>query len=118
MSKLYVGNISWGTSEADLSECFRQYGDVLDAKIIMDRETGRSKGFGFVTMGDSEQARVAMEKLDGHMLDGRPLRVNEAQDRNDNRGRGGYGGGGRGRDDYGGRNDRGGRKNGRRDRGY
>jgi cold-inducible RNA-binding protein len=118
MSKLYVGNISWGTNEEALAECFRQYGDVLDAKIILDRETGRSRGFGFITMGDAEQARVAIEKLDGHMLDGRPLRVNEAQDRNDNRGRGGYGGGGRGRDDHGGRNDRGGRKNGRRDRGY
>lgn len=122
MSKLYVGNISWNTSEAALSECFQQYGEVLEAKIIMDRETGRSKGFGFVTMGDAEQARAAMEKLDGHMLDGRPLRVNEAQER-ERRGGYGGGGGGRGPGDGGmrrGRDDRGGRggRNGRRDRGY
>jgi len=86
--------------------------------IIMDRETGRSKGFGFVTMGDSEQARAAMEKLDGQMLDGRPLRVNEAQDRHDNRGRSGGGGDAGDSGMRRGRDDRRGRSDGRRGRDY
>jgi len=115
MAKLYVGNISWDTSEDALADCFRQYGDVLDAKIVTDRETGRSRGFGFVTMSSTEEARIAQEKLDGFELDGRPLRVNEAREREERgRGTGPRRGGGW---DSGGRNDRG-RRNGRRGRDY
>ena len=80
MSKLYVGNINWKTSDDELAEHFRQYGDVIEAKIMLDHETGRSRGFGFVTMGRAEQACVAQEKLDGQSLGDRPLRVNEAHD--------------------------------------
>lgn len=85
MSKLYVGNINWKTSEEELAEHFRQYGDVEEAKIMLDHETGRSRGFGFITMATSEQARVAQEKLDGVELDGRSLRVNEAYDKSPRR---------------------------------
>jgi RNA recognition motif-containing protein len=98
-TRLFVGNLSFHTSEDDLQEAFGQCGEVVDLKIIQDRETGRSRGFGFVTMGTPDAARKAMETLDGQEMDGRTLRVNEAEERRD---RGGFGGGGGGGGGFGG----------------
>ena len=102
MSKrLYVGNLSWNVSDDDLREVFQQDGrQVVDARVITDRETGRSRGFGFVEFASSEEGQAAIQALDGHELDGRPMRVNEAQERSGGGGgggghRGGGGGGGR-----------------------
>ena len=80
-SKLYVGNMSFKTTEADLRAAFGQFGSVTDVYIANDRETGRPRGFAFVEMATPEAARKAIETLDGTDLDGRTLRVNEAQDR-------------------------------------
>ena len=91
--KLYVGNLSWGTDEDMLREAFERFGDVRDAKVITDRETGRSRGFGFVTYESADDAQAAMSEMDGHELDGRPLKVNEARERQPFNS-----GGGRGRD--------------------
>ncbi|MCB9684105.1 MAG: RNA-binding protein [Alphaproteobacteria bacterium] len=93
--KLFVGGLSWNTSDQGLHEAFSQFGEVTDAKVITDRETGRSRGFGFVTFQDEDSARSAMSEMDGKDLDGRTIRVNEAEDRGP-RGGGGGGGGGRG----------------------
>lgn len=79
--KLYVGNISWGTTEEGLRKAFEQYGTVDSANVLKDRETGRSRGFGFVDMPVEEEARASIEAWDGVMLDGRVLRVNEATPR-------------------------------------
>jgi cold-inducible RNA-binding protein len=92
--KLFVGGLSWGTQEQGLREAFEQYGEVIEAKVITDRDTGRSRGFGFVTFANAEEADKAMEQMNGAQLDGRTLNVNEAQDRRG--GGGGRGGGGRG----------------------
>lgn len=78
-NKLFVGNISWGASDADLKELFTQYGEVEEAVIIINRATGRSKGFGFVTFTNEADAAKAIEALDGYELDGRPLAVSEAK---------------------------------------
>ena len=78
---IYVGNLPFSTTSADLEEAFGQYGQVDSAAVIMDRETGRSRGFGFVEMGDDEEARRAIQELDGSDLGGRDLRVNEARPR-------------------------------------
>ena len=94
-TKLYVGNLSWGVDTDALHSLFAEYGEITDAIVLMDRETNRSRGFGFVTFADPASARAAMEALDGAEVDGRNLRVNEAQERQD-RGGGGGGGGGRG----------------------
>ena len=94
--KLFVGGLSWDTNDESLASAFEQFGPVKEAKVILDRETGRSRGFGFVTMGDAEAAQTAMKELDGTSLDGRNIRVNEATDRRGGGG-GGGGGGGRGR---------------------
>ncbi|MEM6955852.1 MAG: RNA-binding protein [Myxococcota bacterium] len=94
--KLFVGSLSWGTSDDGLREAFERFGEVTDAKVITDRDTGRSRGFGFVTFSDASAADTAMEEMNGSQLDGRTLNVNEAQDR-----RGG--GGGRPRGGGGGR---------------
>ena len=95
MSKnLYVGNLSFDTSADDLREAFGQYGTVSSAQIIMDRETGRSRGFAFVEMEDG--ADEAIQALNGTELQGRTLTVNEARPREDRRGGGGGGGGPRG----------------------
>lgn len=91
MSKLYVGNLSFSTTEGELRELFEQYGATESVAVITDRETGRSRGFGFVEFQDGSAAKAAMEALDGRDFGGRNLRVNEAQDR---RGGGGGGGGG------------------------
>ena len=101
-SKLYVGNLSYHTSEEGLRDAFSADGrQVEDVAVILDRDTGRSRGFGFVTMATPEGASSAIEALDGQDLDGRRLRVNEAQDKRDRGGGGGggdggYGGGGGG----------------------
>lgn len=94
--KLYVGNLSFNTSESDLRELFEQHGDVASASIVMDRETGRSRGFGFVEMPDDGQARAAIEAVHGQNFGGRDLTVNEAKPREDRPRGGGGGGGGRG----------------------
>jgi len=94
MKKLYVGNLSWSTADADLTEMFSQFGEVTSARVITDRETGRSRGFGFVEMDDSS-AEKAMKELDGQEFQGRNLRVNEAQEKPRRTGGGGGGGGGR-----------------------
>jgi RNA recognition motif-containing protein len=100
--KLYVGNLTYGVKDADLEQLFAPFGTVQSAQVIQDRETGRSKGFGFVEMDTEAQARAAIEGLNDHEHDGRRLTVNEAKPRED-RGGGGYGGGrGRGGGGYGG----------------
>ncbi len=80
-SKLYVGNLSYKTSEKQLEDLFGQYGDVVSANIIMDRYTDQSKGFGFVEMADSDAATAAISSLNGQEFDGRSLRVDEAKER-------------------------------------
>jgi RNA recognition motif-containing protein len=92
--KLYVGNLSYNTTEDGLRTLFSGFGSVASAKIIFDRETGNSKGVGFIEMSSDEEASAAITGVNGRELDGRQLRVNEAMDkpRRDNRG-GGYGGG-------------------------
>jgi RNA recognition motif-containing protein len=92
---IYVGNLSFNTTEDALREAFAQHGEVSSARIISDRETGRSRGFGFVEMPSDDEAQSAIAALNNTDLDGRTLTVNEARPRTDNR-RGG-GGGGRGR---------------------
>jgi RNA recognition motif-containing protein len=77
--KLYVGNLSFATTELDLQDLFAQAGTVLDVKIIQDKFTGKSRGFGFVTMESSDQANEAISKFNGYSLDNRPLTVNEAR---------------------------------------
>jgi RNA recognition motif-containing protein len=79
---IYVGNLPFSSNSADLEELFGQYGQVDSAAVINDRETGRSRGFGFVEMATDDEARRAIEELDGHDMGGRNLRVNEARPRN------------------------------------
>jgi RNA recognition motif-containing protein len=98
--KLYVGNLSYSTSESDLRRLFEPHGTVASAQIIMDRETGRSKGFAFVEMSTDQEAEAAIEALNGYESGGRKLTVNEARPRED-RG-GGRPGGGRSGGGYGG----------------
>ena len=95
--KLYVGNLSFSSSEDELRDLFEQHGKVSSVNVITDRETGRSRGFGFVEMDEANEADAAMEALDGRDFGGRNLRVNEAQERNCGGGGGGGGGGGRNR---------------------
>ncbi|GHV89370.1 hypothetical protein AGMMS50267_17300 [Spirochaetia bacterium] len=90
--KLYVGNLSYNTTEDGLRNLFSEFGTVASAKIIADRDTGNSKGFGFIEMGTDEEANAAIEGTNGRELDGRQLRVNEAMDK-PRRDRGGSGGG-------------------------
>ena len=80
---IYVGNLSYSLTDDDLREAFAAFGEVKSAKVIFDRESGRSKGFGFVEMDDSAQAEEAIRALDGQDLQGRPLRVSEARPRPD-----------------------------------
>lgn len=95
--KLYVGNMSFNTSEAELRELFSQHGEVSDATIVMDRDTGRPRGFGFVEFTDAEAGRKAIDALNGQEVGGRTLTVNEAKPRESRGGGGGgYGGGGGG----------------------
>jgi RNA recognition motif-containing protein len=99
--KLYVGNLGYGVTDADLDRMFAAHGTVQSAQVIMDRDTGRSKGFGFVEMGSDAEAQAAIAALNGKEADGRTLTVNEARPRED-RGGGGGGGGRGGRGGYGG----------------
>ena len=120
-TRLYVGNLSFNTTADGVRTAFQQFGNVSDVHLVTDRETGRSRGFAFVTMGTTEEAAKAIEGMDGKTLDGRPLRVNEAEQRQARGGGGGgggyrgggggggyrgggggYGGGGGGGDDWGG----------------
>jgi len=94
--RLYVGNLPYSTDEASLRELFESIGDVVSAAVVMDRETGRSRGFGFVEMGSAELGHEAIEKLHGSDCDGRSLVVNEARPREDRPRGGGFGGGGGG----------------------
>ena len=105
---IYVGNLSFDTDDAALRTAFEAHGEVTSAQVITDRDTGRSRGFGFVEMPSNEEAKAAMTALDGSDLDGRTLKVNEAKPRGSGGGggggrsgggggRGGYGGGGGGR---------------------
>lgn len=88
--KLYAGRLPYRTTDQDLADLFGQYGQVLSATVILDRETGRSKGFGFVEMSDDQEAQTAMNQLNNSILEGRTIIVNEAQDRGDSRGGGGF----------------------------
>lgn len=88
-TKLYVGNLSYQTQEVDLREQFAVYGEVVSVSIVTDRDTGRPRGFGFVEMANEEAAQRVIEALDGHDLDGRQIKVNEARPRTENRGGGG-----------------------------
>jgi RNA recognition motif-containing protein len=92
--RLYVGNLSYNTTELDLRELFGQIGAVADVKVVTDRETGRPRGFAFVEMTTEELAREAIAQLNGREVDGRTLNINEAQERPSGGGRGGGGGGG------------------------
>jgi len=96
--KMYVGNLSYSANEDDLRRVFEEHGTVVSAQVIMDRETGRSKGFAFVEMSSDQEAQAAIAALDGKEVGGRVIKVNEARPRED---RGG-GGGGRDRGGYGG----------------
>jgi RNA recognition motif-containing protein len=104
-SKLYVGNLSYNVTSSDLEQLFAAHGTVQSAEVISDRDTGRSKGFGFVQMGSDAEAQAAIAALNGQQNDGRALTVNEAKPREDRPRGGGGGGGGRsggGRGGYGG----------------
>ena len=103
--KLYVGNLTFGVTDAELEQMFAAHGTVQSAQVIMDRDTGRSKGFGFVEMGSDQEAQAAAAALNGKEMNGRALTVNEARPKEGGGGgRGGYGGGGGGggRGGYGG----------------
>ena len=104
-SKLYVGNLSYNVTGSDLQEMFTPHGSVQSAEVIADRETGRSKGFGFVQMGSDDEAKAAIGALNGQEVGGRALTVNEAKPREERPRTGGGGGGGGG---YGGGGSRGG----------
>ena len=106
--KLYVGNLTYGVSDGDLQQMFEAFGTVQSAQIIMDRDTGQSKGFGFVEMGSDQEAQAAIQGLNGKEVGGRSLTVNEARPKTEggrggSGGRGGYGGGRSGGGGYGGR---------------
>ena len=99
-NKLYVGNLSYNIRDDDLQQAFAQYGSVSSAKVMMDRDTGRSKGFGFVEMGSDPEAQAAINGMNGQALDGRAIVVNEARPREERPG--GFGGGGGSRGGFGG----------------
>jgi RNA recognition motif-containing protein len=102
--KLYVGNLAFSVTDGDLQQMCAAYGTVQSSQVIMDRDTGRSKGFGFVEMGSDQEAQAAIAGLNGKEIEGRTLTVNEARPKEGGGGggRGGYGGGGGGRGGYGG----------------
>ncbi len=117
-NKLFVGNLSFNTTENDLSDAFAAHGTVVETNLMMDRMSGRPRGFGFVTMSSPEEAQKAIDALNGQQLDGRALTVNIARPREDRPPGGGGGGGGRGpRREFGGGGG-GGERGGGRDRRY
>lgn len=97
-SKVFVGGLAWATDDATLADVFGRYGELVEAKVIMDRDTGRSRGFGFVTYSDDKSAQEAVQGMNGQQLDGRTLRVDIATERAPRRERSGGGGYGRGGD--------------------
>jgi RNA recognition motif-containing protein len=101
--KLYVGNLTYGVTNSTLEQMFAAHGTVESAQVVMDRDTGRSKGFGFVEMKTDQEAQAAIAALNGKEVDGRSLTVNEARPKTEGGGRGGPGGGGRGGPGGGGR---------------
>lgn len=114
--KLFVGGLSWDTTDDSLREAFSRFGQVIEAKVVTDRDTGRSRGFGFVGFSDPADGASAQQAMDGASLDGRSIRVNAAEDKPGGGSRGGGGGGGYGGGGGGGGRDRGGRGGGGRDR--
>ena len=94
--KLYVGNLTYDVTDGTLQQLFAEHGTVQSAQVIMDRDTGRSKGFGFVEMRNDQEAQAAIQALNGQESGGRALTVNEARPKTEGGGRGGYGGGGGG----------------------
>jgi RNA recognition motif-containing protein len=106
-NKLYVGNLAYSVRDESLHQAFSQFGAVTSAKVMMDRETGRSKGFGFVEMGSDAEAQAAINGMNGQALEGRAIVVNEARPREERPG--GFGGGGGGRGGFGGGGGGGGR---------
>ena len=118
--KLFVGSLSWNTTDDGLRQAFERFGAVTEAKVILDRDTGRSRGFGFVTFEDGAHGDAAIEGMNGQQLDGRAINVNEAHERQGGGGGGGgrgYGGGGGGGGGRGPRRDFGGGGGGGRDGG-
>ncbi|WP_394832556.1 RNA-binding protein [Pendulispora rubella] len=109
-NRLYVGNLSFQTSQESIREAFARFGEVAEVYVVSDRETGQPRGFAFVTMGSAQAASDAINEMNGALLDGRPLKVNEAQERPE---RGGGGGGGPRRGPGGGGGGRGGGGGGR-----
>ncbi len=110
-TRIYVGNLPYTTDDAQLHQLFTSYGTVVDARVITDRTTGQSKGFGFVEMSTEDEARNAIAGLNGTMLGNRALRLDEAAERpSGGRSGGGYGGGGRSGGGYGGGYGNGGRR--------
>ena len=101
-TKIYVGNLPWRATDAQLTQLFGAHGEVTDARIVTDRETGRSRGFGFVTMSNAEAAQNAIRALNGYSLEGRSLVVNEAREQQGGGGGGGFRRGGGGGGGYGG----------------
>jgi RNA recognition motif-containing protein len=102
-TKLFIGSLAWGTNDDSLKDFFSQAGTVVSANVIVDRDTNRSKGFGFVEMSSDEEAKKAVEELNGKELDGRAIVVNEARPREERprgNGGGGYGSGGGGNNRY------------------
>lgn len=99
-NKLYVGNLGYSVTDNDLQQMFSEYGAVQSAKVIMDRDSGQSKGFAFVEMGSDSEAQTAIDSLNGTEVAGRALTVNEARPKEDRSGGGGRGGRGGGRDRY------------------
>lgn len=108
-NKLYVGNLAYSVRDESLQTAFAQFGTVTSAKVMMDRETGRSKGFGFVEMSSATEAQAAINAMNGQALEGRAIVVNEARPREERPGGFGGGGGGGGRGPYGGGGGGGGR---------
>jgi RNA recognition motif-containing protein len=95
-NKLFVGNLAWTTTDGVLQDTFSQFGSVTEAAVMMDKFTGKSRGFAFVTMGTAEEAEAAVKAMDGKDLDGRPIRVSVARPKEDRPAGGGGGGGYRG----------------------
>ena len=117
-NKLYVGNLPYSFRDQDLEQAFGQYGQITSAKVMMERDTGRSKGFGFVEMGSEAEAQAAIQGMNGQQIGGRGLVVNEARPMEPRSGGGGFGGGRSGGGGFGGGGDRGGYGGGRSGGGY